>query len=391
MLSSTTGGHRLRPPISRRTGDQNHEVQAKSSWILGNDGPPRCRIPGRRRRGAGLGPGSARSHGRARLPGLRAHHPGRLEGPQRSCVAGSAAPAPERVGLCRHLLRLDWRRRVPRLLRRSPRKNRDSARSPPRRRRVLGSSPAIARLEVGLDAAEHPPSGPYARAPRSERAKGQPMRRNPMTILDPAESPPSLARAIAQRTRGRPQAHATRLMSPSDFGEILKPFVFLDLIDHEGAPFDGGLHPHSGIATLSYVVEGAVSYIDPDNVKGTLPAFGVEWMQAGRGMWHGGGLDQAGRTRGVQLWIALPPQLELGPTVSIYQSPQEVPEDGPARVLLGSSGDASSAIESPSPINYLAVRLKTGERWRYQPPAGHTVLWVAIGRGAVSTPDELHE
>jgi len=210
-----------------------------------------------------------------------------------------------------------------------------------------------------------------------------------MTILDPAESPPSLARAIAQRTRGRPQAHATRLMSPSDFGEILKPFVFLDLIDHEGAPFDGGLHPHSGIATLSYVVEGAVSYIDPDNVKGTLPAFGVEWMQAGRGMWHGGGLDQAGRTRGVQLWIALPPQLELGPTVSIHQSPQDVQEDGPARVLLGSYGSASSAIESPSPINYLAVRLKTGERWRYQPPAGHTVLWTAITSGVVSVPDEL--
>jgi redox-sensitive bicupin YhaK (pirin superfamily) len=41
-------------------------------------------------------------------------------------------------------------------------------------------------------------------------------------------------------------------------------------------------------------------------------------MQAGRGMRHGGGLDKAGRTRGFQLWIALPPELELGPTISIY-------------------------------------------------------------------------
>ena len=40
-------------------------------------------------------------------------------------------------------------------------------------------------------------------------------------------------------------------MSPSDLGEILKPFVFLDLFDHEGAPFNGPLHPHSGIATLT--------------------------------------------------------------------------------------------------------------------------------------------
>jgi redox-sensitive bicupin YhaK (pirin superfamily) len=57
-------------------------------------------------------------------------------------------------------------------------------------------------------------------------------------------------------------------------------------------------------------------------------------MQAGRGMWHGGGLDKAGRTRGFQLWIALPPELQLGPTISIYHAPGDVPEDGPARVLL---------------------------------------------------------
>src|SRR5712671_2833200 len=88
-------------------------------------------------------------------------------------------------------------------------------------------------------------------------------------------------RQIARRTRGRTRGLATRLMNPSDFGEMLKPFVFLDLFEHEGAPFNGGLHPHSGIATLTYVVEGAISYIDPDDVRGTVPAGGVEWMRAG--------------------------------------------------------------------------------------------------------------
>src|SRR6266404_4095219 len=202
---------------------------------------------------------------------------------------------------------------------------------------------------------------------------------------------PRSRRAIARRTRGRKHGPVTRLMSPSDFGEILKPFVFLDLFDHEGPAFNGPLHPHSGIATVTYVAEGAVSYIDPDNVRGTLPAGGVEWMQAGRGMWHGGGLDHAGRTRGFQLWIALPPELELGSTISIYQAPEDVPQDGPARVLLGSYGSASSAIVSPSPINYLAVRLKAGERWRYEPPTDHTVLWTAVASGTISVPDELRQ
>ena len=199
----------------------------------------------------------------------------------------------------------------------------------------------------------------------------------------------TLVRRIARRTRGQTRGPVTRLMSPSDFGEILKPFVFLDLFEHEGVPFNGGLHPHSGIATLTYVVEGAISYIDPDDVRGTVPAGGIEWMRAGRGMWHGGGLDKAGRTRGFQLWIALPPELELSSAAGIYLAPEDVPEGGPVRVLLGKYGSASSAIVSPSPINYLAIRLKAGERWRYEPPAGHTVLWTAVASGTVSVPDEL--
>src|ERR1700676_4027568 len=141
-----------------------------------------------------------------------------------------------------------------------------------------------------------------------------------------AKSPPPrrLARAIVRRTRGRAHGAITRLMSPSDFGELLKPSVFLDLFDHQGPPYNGPLHPHSGIATLTYVAEGAVSYIDPFNVRGTLSAGGAERMQAGRGMWPGGGLDKVGRTPGFQLWIALPPELELGATISIYQAREDV-------------------------------------------------------------------
>ena len=200
----------------------------------------------------------------------------------------------------------------------------------------------------------------------------------------------SPARQIVRRTRGSRDGHITRLMSPSDFGRLLKPFVFLDLFDSDGTSSKGfALHPHSGIATLTYLAEGSVSYEDTNGSTGLLPAGGVEWMQAGGGVWHGGSAGGPGRTRGFQLWIALPPKLELGRSVSLYQGPEAIQHDGPASVLLGSYGSATSAIEAPSPINYLAVRLKKGERWRYQPPAGHTVLWVAVGSGRVAAPHEL--
>jgi redox-sensitive bicupin YhaK (pirin superfamily) len=197
---------------------------------------------------------------------------------------------------------------------------------------------------------------------------------------------------IAKRTRGQKHGPITRLMSPSDLGRLLKPFVFLDLIDNQGTPFTGfGLHPHSGIATVTYIAEGSVRYEDTNGATGLLPAGGVEWMRAGGGVWHGGGLGEPGRTRGFQLWIALPPELELGPSESIYLSPETVPHDGPARVLIGGYGIATSSIKAPSPMNYLAVRLKAGERWSYQPPASHTVLWTAVGKGSILVPDELQQ
>ncbi|MEH2478157.1 redox-sensitive bicupin YhaK (pirin superfamily) [Nitrobacteraceae bacterium AZCC 2146] len=200
---------------------------------------------------------------------------------------------------------------------------------------------------------------------------------------------PAHGRPIVSRTRGATHGPLTRLMSPGDLGQVLKPFVFLDLVDHEGEPFAGSLHPHSGIATLSYLLEGEVRYIDYDGSEGVLPAKGVEWMQAGRGMWHGGGLEKAGRTRGFQLWIALPPELELGPASSVYQTPEHVPTAGPARVLLGSLGGISNALLSSGSVVYLAVQLKAGERWRFDPSPGHTVLWAAVAKGSISVPEML--
>jgi len=209
------------------------------------------------------------------------------------------------------------------------------------------------------------------------------------TVTGATQSAPS---RIARRTRGHRHGPITRLMSPSDFGRLLKPFVFLDRFDTQGNPFTGfGLHPHSGIATLTYVAEGSVSYEDTNGATGLLPAGGVDWMRAGGGVWHGGGAGEPGRTRGFQLWIALPPELELGPSESVYLAPKVIPSDGQARVLLGSYGTATSSIKAPSPMNYLAVRLKAGERWSYEPPAGHAVLWTAIGMGSVLIPDELQE
>jgi redox-sensitive bicupin YhaK (pirin superfamily) len=98
------------------------------------------------------------------------------------------------------------------------------------------------------------------------------------------------------------------------------------------------------------------------------------------GAWHSGGPGEDGITRGFQLWVALPPDLELGESESIYMGASELRHAGPARVLLGELHGVRSPIATPSPANYVAVTLRTGQRWRYDPAENHSILWLAVGR-----------
>jgi hypothetical protein len=62
-------------------------------------------------------------------------------------------------------------------------------------------------------------------------------------------------REVIYRTQGSMSGPITRLMSPSDLGELIKPFVFLDRFEfaEQDAPtsMEHGWHPHSGIATVT--------------------------------------------------------------------------------------------------------------------------------------------
>ena len=202
--------------------------------------------------------------------------------------------------------------------------------------------------------------------------------------MNAALQSPATARAIVHRTRGQTHGPITRLVSPSDLGGLIKPFVFLDLfnIPASGEPLFGW-HPHSGIATLTLIHEGATSFEETTGKKGVLRAGSVEWMRAGRSVWHTGASVGPETTKGFQLWIALPEQLELAPSQSRYLSAEEVPTAGNARVILGSHAEATSVIAAPPGINYLDVQLKAGERWNYRPPTGHQLAWLAVSQGAV--------
>ncbi len=198
-------------------------------------------------------------------------------------------------------------------------------------------------------------------------------------------------RAIIHRTRGTSHGPITRLMSPGDLGQLVKPFVFLDLF--EADRFTGGVsaHPHSGIATHTTFLRGGMTYADSTGEAGALHDGAVEWMRAGRGVWHTGQPLGGQPILGFQLWLALPPELELSAPESRYLDPDTLTTVGPARVLLGTHDGVSGPIDLPMPLTYLHVRLSDGERWTYTPPAGHDVAWAAVSGGRLGVGDTIAE
>jgi redox-sensitive bicupin YhaK (pirin superfamily) len=192
-------------------------------------------------------------------------------------------------------------------------------------------------------------------------------------------------RKVIFRTRGRTHGAITRLASPSDVGELIKPFVFLDSVAFDGrlapTPMAFGWHPHSGIATVTVLLEGGIRFAETTGRDGSLPAGGIEWMRASNGVWHTGE-PEPGRVKAFQLWVALPPELENAHFASDYVMPKDVPVDGPARIILGEYGNLKSPLAAP-PMTYLSVSLAPGERWTYQPPRGHDVAWVAVHEGTL--------
>jgi redox-sensitive bicupin YhaK (pirin superfamily) len=215
------------------------------------------------------------------------------------------------------------------------------------------------------------------------------------TTLTRAISPPVIDqhRRITHRTRGHGHGTIVRLMSPSDLGEIVKPFVFLDLFEADMRLMRDAmaLHPHSGIATVTVFTKGDVHFDDPHAGEGTIAYGGVEWLRAGGGVWHGKELSPgaSSHAQGFQLWLALPPELENAPSESQYIEAESMKSVGPAHVIVGAYDGVASPVRSPAGINYLLVTLKPGETWTYQPLPGHSVGWLAIAQGRLDAGERM--
>jgi redox-sensitive bicupin YhaK (pirin superfamily) len=232
-------------------------------------------------------------------------------------------------------------------------------------------------MKYSADAAIHP-------------LKGQNMQLN--VIEDIPQTSCVDERQVILRTAGARHGAITRLMSPGDLGQVIKPFVFLDdFAIPSGTNSVFAMHPHSGIATLTLVLTGSVWINDTVGTSADVNAGDIEWMRASGGAWHESATRGNEPITGLQLWLTLPTHLENAAPYSSHIAAQTVPRIGPASVLLGTYQGVQGPVPHDEGINYLNVELNAQSTWEYVPPTGHSVAWVYVYRGQLKTAGEVFE
>ena len=194
-------------------------------------------------------------------------------------------------------------------------------------------------------------------------------------------------RKIIFRTKGSTHGPITRLVSPSDVGELIKPFVFLDYVNAPKGP-GFGFHPHSGIATLTYPLTFDVEHETSTGQIDTVVREGVEWVIAGGGIWHRGKVLKGDHAVGFQLWFALPPEFENSEPNAQFISPEKVIQVNSVRLLHGEYLGYKSQLTSPVKANLMFIKLLAGETWTYQPPNECDVAWLFLQSGSLLVNEE---
>ena len=170
-----------------------------------------------------------------------------------------------------------------------------------------------------------------------------------------------------------------RRLLPSAVKQAVGPFIFFD---HFGpidvapdANHDVRPHPHIGLATVTYLFEGAIDHRDSIGSYQRIEPGAINWMTAGRGIVHSERTphDLAGqphRTHGLQLWAALPKAHEEDEPSFTHTPQAEIPvvalDGAVVKVLIGAAFGQTSPVRTYTQTLYLDVALQAGRELRLE-------------------------
>jgi len=165
---------------------------------------------------------------------------------------------------------------------------------------------------------------------------------------------------------------------PNRYADKVGPFVFLDHLlptiketVHEGGI---GAHPHRGIATLTYVLQGEGEHFDSAGNYAKVYSGGMQWMKAGNGIIHDENANYDSQTdsktvHGFQFWINLPAKNKAEAPAYLAIQASDVPqkalpnESGFIKILVGNYEELSSKIPNYSEQFLYHIQLEAGKQF----------------------------
>jgi redox-sensitive bicupin YhaK (pirin superfamily) len=185
---------------------------------------------------------------------------------------------------------------------------------------------------------------------------------------------------IAQLIKGHDKdlggGFIVRRYLPSVIKQAVGPFIFFDHFGPIDVPLDANHdvrpHPHIGLATVTYLFEGAMDHRDSIGTYQRIEPGAINWMTAGSGIVHSERTPadlkgQPHRTHGLQLWAALPTAHEEDEPNFSHTPASAIPElsldRATVRVLIGSAFGHTSPVPTYMETLYLDVQLEAGHEF----------------------------
>jgi redox-sensitive bicupin YhaK (pirin superfamily) len=202
--------------------------------------------------------------------------------------------------------------------------------------------------------------------------------------------------AIQLQLPGRPKdlggGFIVSRLLPAARQRSVGPFVFFDhfgpATEQPGQDHDVRPHPHIGLATVTYLFEGAMMHRDSLGSVQRIEPGAINWMSAGRGIVHSERKpdDLRGSSfvnHGLQLWVALPREHEEDAPSFSHTPASAIPElrvgDAQVRVLVGEAFGAASPVQAAGPTLYLDLQLPAGGALELPPLAAEMALYAVQG------------
>lgn len=186
--------------------------------------------------------------------------------------------------------------------------------------------------------------------------------------------------------------HRIRELVASDDPQATDPFLVLMEDWFPRGVFDK--HPHRGMETVTYVIEGQLDHYDSYGNQGSILPGDVQWMTAGRGMIH---LEQPApnvTVHSLQLWVNLPAANKMVEPRTQNLVAAELPlrsEPGAkVRVFSGQSGNATAPTLNYAPVTMVEIHLEPAALIRQELPADYNAFIVVLeGDGLVGEDQTL--